>query len=159
MGTVLAMLQAGSSPHLRGPAAAISRARLRRHRRRSSFETASRRVSPERCPAKTNHACRPPTQGSRAERRGAVNTGGAGTGAGVPCLDRWRGAAHLCITHWDLALSHPCADPSMGTSLSSPQHYTYIESLFPQGWRVRWALVVGGEPLVHCGGLVHGAGR
>lgn len=58
---------------------------------------------------------------------------------------------------------------SLGTSLRRPLHrppilsspdrrITYVESLFPQGWCVRRALVVGGEPLVHCGGLVDSAG-
>lgn len=36
--------------------------------------------------------------------------------------------------------------------------HTYVECLFPQGRCVRWTLVVGGEPLVHRGSLVDGAG-
>lgn len=141
---------------------AISRAQPRRRRCRSSSEKASRRVSPERCPARTNRVCRPPAPGSWAERRGAVSVGGAGAGTGKPWLDSWRGAAHPIPK-----LCHPLGC-GLGTSLHGPlhgpprpsspaQHHTYIESLFPQGWRVGRALVVGGEPLVHRGGLVDAA--
>lgn len=140
--------------HLRGPAAAISRARPRRRRCKSSSETASPRVSPERCPTRTNRACRLPALGSWAERRGAVRAGGPAPGA---------------VAGW-MELCHPLGLPLARSTQQSKAHHghfnptvaaqlhTYIEGLLPQGRRIGWALVIGGEAFVHCGGLVDGAG-
>lgn len=69
-----------------------------------------------------------------------------------------------CATHrdfsWQARLNE--ADPTVGhlapATGSSAWPRTYVESLLPQGRRVGRALVVGGEALVHRGGLVDAAG-
>lgn len=71
-------------------------------------------------------------------------------------------AAHPCPEprhHWDAARARSCAEPSAGRPPAQPARpHTHVEGLLPQRRRVGRALVVGGEPLVHRGGLVDGAG-
>lgn len=82
--------------------------------------------------------------------------GGAGASTGEPWLERSCPPLHPSHATLCTSLRGPLLRPLL---LSSPAWcHTYIESLFPQGRRVRRALVVGGEPLVHCGGLVDSAG-